>query len=186
MSWSESFDAVVDNNTQVVILGSMPGVKSLEDAQYYAHPRNAFWPITQSLFGIPFSDPYDERLQRLNSGGLGLWDVYSRCYRAGSLDSNIDRSSASINDFAGLFQRFPHIHTVALNGKAAQNAFQKHVVRAGNLPNSVQCVFLPSTSPAYASMTFEQKLAAWQALQKALEDGVSMEKKEVSGNEHDA
>ena len=106
----------------------MPGVKSLHENQYYAHARNAFWPIVEALFGIDGGLDYDERLVQLNAQQVALWDVYHRCYRPGSLDSNINKSSGKINDFVQLFQRFDGLRWVFFNGKAAEQAFTKAVI----------------------------------------------------------
>lgn len=167
MAWSESFSAVVREDTQVLILGSMPGTKSLEEAQYYAHPRNAFWPIMEALFDIPVSLAYEERLKQLNQNKVGLWDVYAKCFRPGSLDSAIEKSSADINDFSGLFKRFPSIHTVFCNGKESETVFRKKVLSKGEF-DSIHVVGLTSTSPANARLAFEQKLVLWQQVKEAV------------------
>lgn len=165
----QSFDACVDSNCKVLVLGSMPGVASLEQQQYYAHRRNAFWPIMQDLFAIETRDEYLERLAALNANGIGLWDVLSSCRREGSLDSAICQKTAEINDFAGLFRKFPAIRHVFFNGKLAEKLFLRDV-----LPQishvKIQFTVLPSTSPANASLTFEQKLAAWGVIKSVLEN----------------
>lgn len=152
----------------MLILGSMPGQKSLAESQYYAHPRNAFWPIIENLFAIDREAPYRKRLQLLNASRVGLWDVFSRCYRPGSLDADIKKQDAEHNDFNGLFQRYPNIRYVFFNGKAAEQAFGKVV----NMADYPRIVFtgLPSTSPANASFSFAQKLAQWQQIKAVLPD----------------
>lgn len=84
-----SFPPVVDAGTRVLILGSMPGARSLAEHEYYAHPRNLFWPLMDDLFGIERTWPYERRLAALLARGLGLWDVLRHCEREGSLDASI-------------------------------------------------------------------------------------------------
>lgn len=145
----------------------MPGRKSLADAQYYAHPRNAFWPIMAQLFAIDPAAAYLQRLQLLNCNQVGLWDVYARCYRRGSLDSAIEKATAEINDFSRLFACFPAIDTVFFNGKAAEQAFRQKVLPYHDAGN-VRFCYLPSTSPAHAGMDFAAKLACWRAVREAV------------------
>lgn len=170
--WSRSFSPQVQPDTRVLVLGSMPGTMSLEKQEYYAHPRNAFWPIVGALFGFSEHLPYHDRLACLNAGKVGLWDVYASCYREGSLDAAIVSATAECNDFVRLFDEFPSIHTVFFNGRAAETAFCKRV-----LPlltdvlhsKNVRFVLLPSTSPAHAGMSWAGKLAAWQQVKEAVD-----------------
>ena len=150
-------------DARVLVLGSMPGTASLAAAQYYAHPRNAFWPIMGALFGAGPELPYAQRLERLASAGIALWDVIGRCERAGSLDSAIAPASIEANDFAGLFAACPGIDHVFFNGTAAETAFRRHVRGRIALP-PLQFARLPSTSPAHAARGLGAKLAAWQAV----------------------
>lgn len=150
----------------MLVLGSMPGEASLAAAEYYAHPRNAFWPIMGALFGAGPALPYPARLQRLEAAGVALWDVIAACERAGSLDSAITPASIEANDFARLFRDCPHIRHVFFNGAAAETAFRRHVRGRIALP-ALSFTRLPSTSPAHAARKLEAKLAAWQAVQVA-------------------
>lgn len=148
---------VVAAQTRLIVLGSFPGVASLQAAQYYAHPRNQFWPILGALWGIDLvALPYAHRLDAMLAHGLGLWDVYASCRRAGSLDSAI--VDARFNDLAGLTQRAPQLQAVAHNGGESARAMRD--TRALKL--SVHQ--LPSTSPANASWSFDRKLAAWRSV----------------------
>jgi len=150
----------------LLILGSMPGVASLKAAQYYAHPRNLFWPTMDALFGVPLVLAYDERVARLNAQGIALWDVLRACERPGSLDASIVRGSEQANDFAGFLDRHPRLQAIALNGAAARDAFHRHArPRLGKRLDTVQLIALPSTSPANAGLSLAAKRAAWQALQ---------------------
>ena len=146
--------AAAQPNARVLILGSMPGAASLAQQQYYAHPRNAFWPLMAQLAGIAPTLPYPDRVAALNSRGIALWDVIASCQRSGSLDSAIEEGE--LNDLAGLIQRVPTLRAIAHNG--GESARHMRVTQALGLP-----VFkLPSTSPAHASWSFERKLAAWR------------------------
>lgn len=165
--WAESFSPQVREDTQVLILGSMPGQKSLIDAEYYAHPRNVFWPIMEALFSIDCSVEYRQRLILLNINKVGLWDVYAKCYRPGSLDSSINKQTAKVNCFHQLLSQYQHIHTIFFNGKAAEQAFARHLSTELNLP-AVKLLTLPSTSPANARLDFAGKLQAWQAVKEAI------------------
>jgi len=160
-----SFPPVVSRNSKVLILGSMPGEVSLKAAQYYAHPRNAFWRIMGELFGAGLSLPYQERLVVLDGAGIALWDSLRACTRPGSLDSAIRDEEA--NDFTALFTSFPKITHVFFNGAKSEAAFRRHVLPT--LAGS-QRVFarLPSTSPAHAGMTVDEKVKRWSAVTKAL------------------
>ena len=146
---------VVGASTRLIVLGSFPGVASLRAAQYYAHPRNQFWPILSTLWGIDLlALPYAGRLERMLAHGLGLWDVYASCRREGSLDSAI--VDARFNDLAGLKRQAPHLQAVAHNGGESARAMRD--TRALGLVVHK----LPSTSPANAGWSLERKLAAWR------------------------
>src|SRR5690348_11801316 len=112
----QGFPPVVDERASVLVLGSFPSVQSLAAGQYYANPRNAFWPIISELFGVDATAPYDSRLRALRSHGVALWDVLHRCRRVGSADSAIDPKSLVANNFAELFAKYPAIARVYFNG----------------------------------------------------------------------
>jgi hypoxanthine-DNA glycosylase len=146
---------VIAPNTRLVVLGSFPSVASLAAGQYYAHPRNHFWPILSALWNIDLRAlPYEERLAEVRRRGLGIWDVHACCRREGSLDSAIE--DAEPNDLAGLVRRAPGLQAFAHNGGESARAMK--VTRS--LGFAVHR--LPSTSPANASWSFERKLTAWR------------------------
>jgi len=148
---------VLDSRTRILVLGSFPGAASLAVQQYYAHPRNALWPILSALTGEDLAGmPYAERLPRLLAHGIGLWDVLGACEREGSLDSAIRKPAA--NDFARLRQLCPELHTVGFNGQTS-GKFAPQFAEAG-----YRAIVLPSTSPAYAALSFDAKLIAWRQL----------------------
>lgn len=157
----ESFDPVSNADARLLILGSMPGRKSLEQHQYYAHPSNTFWKIMSELVGAPPALPYEARLLALKACGIALWDVLASCERRSSLDTHIRKESA--NDFASFFTRHPHITQVFFNGSKAEQSFKKFVLPAQKLP-PLEFHRLPSTSPAHAGMPYESKLEAWRKI----------------------
>lgn len=165
-----SFPPVCSADARVLVLGSMPGAASIAAAQYYAHPRNAFWQIMGALFGASPALPYEQRLQRLAVAGVALWDVIACGEREGSLDSAIRPDSIEANDFARLFSDCPRIRHVFFNGAAAETIFRRHVSPRMALPE-LRFTRLPSTSPAHAARSFDAKLAAWQAVKSATCDG---------------
>ncbi|MCC6470773.1 MAG: DNA-deoxyinosine glycosylase [Alphaproteobacteria bacterium] len=145
----------------------MPGVVSLRAAQYYAHPRNGFWPVMGALVGAGPELPYAERLAALDRAGIALWDVLAECVRPGSLDSAIRHHTARANDFAAFFRSHPRIGHVFFNGAKAEQCFDRLVDRAP-LPAHLAYRRLPSTSPAHAAMRLEAKIAAWRAALEGL------------------
>jgi hypoxanthine-DNA glycosylase len=162
MNAPKSFDPVFDEHARILVLGSMPGIRSLQARRYYAHPRNAFWPIMGALLQFDPDSDYSERLAQLASHGVALWDVIARCRRRGSLDQRIETASIVANDFGWLLDRCPLLQRVVFNGRAAEQAWFRHVQPV--LPERWQDldrVLMPSTSPAYASMSLEHKREAW-------------------------
>ena len=153
------FNPIMPQSPKIMILGTMPSVVSLDQAFYYAHPRNAFWPIMESLVSRNLIS-VEEKRQACKDKGVLLWDVLQSCQRAGSLDSAIQQPCA--NDFQSLLQAFPLLKTIAFNGQAAEKLFKKEVLKKQNLPKDLVFITLPSTSPAYAAITFEDKQLLWQ------------------------
>lgn len=163
MSRIQSFPPIENPNAHILILGSMPGKESLRAGQYYAHPRNAFWPIMGELIGAVPTLPYAARIQKLQSAGIALWDVLASCSRRGSMDADIEAATIRANDFASFFRTHPHIIHAFFNGTMAEQCFRKHVQPLlGHLPLHYQR--LPSTSPAHAALSYTRKLEAWRVI----------------------
>lgn len=159
------FAPVIGDKPRILILGSMPGEKSLMDQQYYAHPRNAFWFIMQELFAIPLDMAYEQRLEGLKQNSIALWDVLNSCERQGSLDSSIKNHSIIGNNFAELLSRHNTIQLIAFNGAKAETEFKKRISPTlTEAAQKIRKVRLPSTSPAMASLTKEEKLEQWRVL----------------------
>ncbi|HEY9067171.1 MAG TPA: DNA-deoxyinosine glycosylase [Burkholderiaceae bacterium] len=151
---------VIDRRTRLVVLGSFPGVASLQAQQYYGHPRNHFWPILGAIWGLDLTAlAYPQRLQTMLERGLGLWDVYASCRREGSLDSAIE--APVLNDLASLPLWAPTLRAIAHNGGESARAMRLTIAHTQG--TGVAVLRLPSTSPANASWSFERKLAAWRA-----------------------
>jgi hypoxanthine-DNA glycosylase len=150
-----SFPYFINSNTEILILGTMPGSVSLAKQEYYVNPRNHFWKIMYTLFeGLPIAEVFEEKVQFLLSNKIGLWDVLENCERKGSLDIHIKNQKE--NDFETLFKEFPSIIKIIFNGKQSHAFFYK---RFGQIKGITYYV-MPSTSPAN-TMTFENKLKVW-------------------------
>jgi hypoxanthine-DNA glycosylase len=144
----------------VVILGSFPSTASLAARQYYAHPQNQFWRVLGAVIGQPLKDlPYAARLTAVKGAGIAIWDIYAACERAGSLDSAI--RAAKENDFAGLRKSAPALRRICFNGRTAARRLREMEALG------FEAVVLPSTSPAHAGMSFEEKLARWREALRA-------------------
>ncbi len=164
-----SFPPIENSSARVLVLGSMPGTASLLAGRYYAHGHNAFWRIMGELFGAGPDVAYAKRVVTLKRSGLAVWDVLESCVREGSLDSAIDEESIVANDFRSFFGAHPRIARVFFNGSRAEHSFNRYVrpdLDAGHL----QFTRLPSTSPAHASVSLEQKLKAWRTIADALNE----------------
>jgi hypoxanthine-DNA glycosylase len=158
------FAPIATPAARTLILGSMPGVLSLQQQQYYAHPRNAFWRITAEILGFDAALPYAQRIQALQAAGVALWDVLSSCDREGSLDTAIARDSMVPNNFADFFAAHPQIERVFFNGGKAESVFLKTVRPNVAHLDRIHYQRLPSTSPAHAALSHAMKLQAWCAI----------------------
>lgn len=160
-----SFPPIADVRARVLILGSMPSQASLAAGQYYAHPRNAFWPIIGALLGFSPEIAYPDRVARLRDGGIALWDVLHSCARQGSLDADIEEDSIRPNAIGPLLRQYPAIRRVFFNGTRSELAFRRYVLPEIRTDRpDLAYRRLPSTSPAHAARSLQEKLAAWRAL----------------------
>jgi hypoxanthine-DNA glycosylase len=159
------FPPIATRAAHTLILGSLPGRRSLERQQYYAHPQNAFWKLMARLFGIPADLSYERRTRALARHGIALWDVFAAAQRPGSLDSAIVHATAEANDFREFFRRHPKIRRVFFNGRKSEEIFRKRALPriAAEFPQ-IRYFSLPSTSPAHAGLPFARKLARWRAV----------------------
>lgn len=158
------FAPVVDADTCLLILGSLPGDASLKAAQYYAHPRNGFWPLIGGVLGEGLAArPYEQRLERLKARGVGLWDVIASAERSGSLDAAIRSPEAA--DLRGLVESLPNLRAVAFNGGLAARLGRRILSDL----EGVALVDLPSSSPAHA-IFLSAKADSWAILGDFLPD----------------
>lgn len=153
-----SFPPIINENSKILILGSIPGLKSLEMQQYYAHPQNKFWKIIFEIFNEEFATDYSERIKILEKHHIALWDVIDTCERKGSLDSEIRNEEA--NRIGELLQNYPSIKSIFCNGQKSYKNLQKILPKDFYLP----IIALPSTSPAHASLKYEEKLKKWKLI----------------------
>lgn len=158
MNNCKSFAPSIDNNSKILILGSMPGVKSLEEQQYYAHQQNRFWKVMSVVCNeTNLSEySYDLKLKTLLKNNIALWDTIKTCKRLGSLDSGIQNETP--NDIKGLLKKYPNIKTICLNGNKSYTAFKKYFP---DLLEKYNCLKMPSTSPANARYSLDILMREW-------------------------
>jgi double-stranded uracil-DNA glycosylase len=163
----QCFPPIANRNAEVLILGSLPGRKSLEMQQYYAHPQNAFWRLVTQTLGAEWPLPYTRRVKLLTAHRIALWDVLAAAERPGSLDSSIVHASVQANDFEAFFRAHPHIRRVYFNGRKAEELYYRIVMPKLSAEfAALRYVSMPSTSPAHAGMTFAKKLERWKTIKE--------------------
>ena len=161
MNNCKSFSPLADENSKVLILGSMPGIKSLEEQQYYAHPQNRFWKVMGYICNEPglHEFNYESKLRVLLKNNIALWDTIKSCKREGSLDSDIQNETP--NDIRGLLKKYPDITKICLNGNKSYSAFKKYFP---NLLDKYNCHKMPSTSPANARYSLDRLIKEWEKI----------------------
>lgn len=152
-----SFAPIIDESSEVLILGSIPGVKSLEKQEYYGHPQNVFWKIIFELFVENVTDDYQKKLEILKKHKIALWDVIDSCERKGSLDSEIKNENA--NDILQLLEDYPNIKMIACNGQKSY----KNLIKILGKNFAIPIVALPSTSPLH-TIPFQNKFEIWKQI----------------------
>ncbi len=157
-----SFPPIVDEVSRILILGSVPGVRSLEMQQYYAHPQNRFWKILFEIFEEEFTCDYESRTRLLKRNHIALWDVIDSCERKGSLDSDIRNEEA--NGIAELLENYSAIKAIFCNGQKSHKNLMSILGKEFPIPVFV----LPSTSPANAGISYADKLQAWKKITQYL------------------
>ena len=151
----KSFAPIENSRIRVLILGTMPGERSLADQQYYAHPQNRFWRLFAKMADHPLPDKYDQKTAMLLETGIGLWDVIHNAEREGSLDSNIKNEHP--NDLDKFIEAHPSLKAIAFNGKGAEKLYSKYFTKKAN----IHYISLPSTSPANAAFTLDILYKKW-------------------------
>lgn len=155
------FPAIARTDARILILGSLPGERSLSANQYYAHPQNAFWRIMRDIAGA--EGTYSERCEALMDRGIALWDVLASSVRPGSMDADIQSDTAVANDFSKFLMVHDGVELICFNGQKAAQMFTR-MVHLSLDGNELRFASLPSTSPAYASMSYVDKLAKWRSI----------------------
>lgn len=169
MGFSEGFSPLHSQHCRVLILGSMPGQISLKRQQYYAHSRNVFWKIMSDVLHFPTESTYDSAVKILLNNRIALWDVMQCCFRPGSLDSAITEKSVVPNNFERFYSACPQITVVFFNGQKARDTYMKHVIPTlSDKHQKIDSQLLPSTSPAYAAMTYANKYKQWKVISNYL------------------
>ena len=155
----KSFAPIVNNNSNLLILGSLPSDKSIAENEYYGNKTNQFWDIIRLVFGakkIPFQD-YHEKIQFLEKYHIALWDVYAAAQRKGSLDSDIKQGT--YNDLKKFMKQYPNIKKILVNGKQAEKAFEQYLKKE-DIDYAYQ--YVPSSSSANRRYTVLEKVDYWK------------------------
>lgn len=160
----KSFKPFADKRSRILILGTMPGPAALKKQEYYGFSGNHFWKIMFQLFAVKEPLTYRQKKKLLKENGIAIWDVFKACKREGALDSKI--CCVQYNDIPGLLKRYPNIRAIFLNSRTSEKAFQTKFSNTIKIP----AYYLPSTSPAHASLSFQKKLKAWSLILKTLEE----------------
>lgn len=163
MTRARGFPPIAGPDATVLILGSMPGERSLAAQQYYAHPRNVFWRIMGELLGFDAAAGYAQRISALKRARIALWDVLDSCVRPGSLDADIESGTLEVNDFDRFFRTHPEIEHVFFNGAAAETHYRRHVLPLLDAAPR-RHARLPSTSPANAGLSYQEKFEVWRSV----------------------
>jgi hypoxanthine-DNA glycosylase len=157
---SAGFAPIARVDARILILGSLPGARSIAEHQYYAHPQNAFWRIMAEIADAHGN--YRKRCAALMANRIALWDVLANSIRPGSLDSDIQLVTAEVNDLAAFLAEHKCIELICFNGQKAAQVFTNKVQSSlGN--NNIRLQTLPSTSPAHAAMSYDDKLTLWRS-----------------------
>lgn len=154
----KSFSPAADKNSKILILGTMPGPMALAKQEYYGFPGNHFWKIIPALFDITKPLTYPEKIQLLKDKGIALWDVFESCERKSAADSDIQ--CAEYNDIPGLLKRHPKIRAVFTDSKIAEKVYVNYFAKSVKLPH----FYLPSPSPAHASISLPEKIKKWSVI----------------------
>jgi double-stranded uracil-DNA glycosylase len=163
MTTKHALRPVVDENSRFLILGTLPGDESLRQQRYYSDPRNRFWSLLSSVFGVPAGESYQQRLEFLAAHRVALWDVLQSAERAGSSDQAITKPQP--NDFGELFSKFPALRRIAFNGTKAESLWRTYIRVTTDVPHeSLMTKILPSSSgsPGRHVLPFDEKLRRWR------------------------
>lgn len=162
------FAPIAAADARVLILGSLPSVLSVRKQEYYGNPQNAFWRVMGELLDAGPDKPYADRAETLKRKGVAVWDVLRSASRHGSMDTAIQTDTAMANDFQGFYDAHPKLDLVCFNGKKAAQLYERLVVPQGiSTIGNIEMETMPSTSPALASMSFEEKVRHWSVIRRS-------------------
>jgi len=150
-------DPIIDQGCEILILGSLPSVKSREVSFYYGHPQNRFWKIISALTHTPLPKTNEEKREMLLSNHIALWDTIQSCIITGSSDSSI--REVEVNDIAGLIES-THISRIYCNGNTSYKYYHRYIEKQ----TGIKAETLPSSSPANASYSLERLIEVWGRL----------------------
>ena len=153
-----SFDPISNVDTTILILGTMPGDKSLELGEYYGHSRNKFWKIISTITDNDLPLSYSDKKELLRKSKIGIWDVAHKANRKGSLDSAIENEEP--NDLDNFISTHKNLKVIGFNGTKSQALFDKYFDRKSDL----KYIPLPSTSPANTGIDFDNICKLWRQI----------------------
>jgi TDG/mug DNA glycosylase family protein len=166
---AKGFPPIAGKQARVLVLGSLPGRQSILMQQYYAHPQNAFWRIMDALLDVDAAKPYQHRTRLLREAGVAVWDVLDSSVRPGSLDADIVESTAVSNDIVEFLKQHTQVRAILFNGQAAARLFRKRVgPTLDELGRELDLHTLPSTSPAHAALSVDEKARRWALMKSYL------------------
>ena len=146
------FEPIIFPDSKILILGSFPSLKSFEDAFYYAHPRNQFWQLLEKVFNEK-APTKEKKIALCKKHHIALYDSAKSLKRDSGNSSDSNLKEIIPYDFKAFLLNYPMIEYILFTGKKAEQIFNK-----ANKGFKIKKILLPSPSPAYASMSFEQKL----------------------------
>lgn len=155
--YTHTFEPIFDKNSEILVLGSFPSVKSRENNFYYAHPQNRFWKVVASVYSCPVPKTVEEKKNMLLSNRIAVWDVIKSCEITGSADSTI--KSVTPNDLSEILS-VANIQKIYANGKTAQSLYNKYIKKN----TGIDIISLPSTSPANAAYSLEKLIKEWKII----------------------
>lgn len=158
---SEGLSAIENKDSEILILGTLPGIKSLELGEYYSNPSNKFWHILSQTYENTIPISYKNKIEWLHKHKIAIWDILKAAVRDGSLDSNIQHPEA--NDILSFISSHPHLRMIVFNGSKSQEYFNKYIGHT-RIPRGIKLIVLPSTSSANTHLTFNEKIKQWSKI----------------------
>ncbi|UJH90981.1 DNA-deoxyinosine glycosylase [Antarcticibacterium sp. 1MA-6-2] len=164
VNYKTSFPPISNSETEILILGTLPGDRSLEMGEYFAHPRNRFWKIIAAITNNPLPEDYLQKRDLLYNTKIGVWNVLHKAHRKGSLDSAIQNEVP--NDISRFIRKHTKLKVIAFDGLKAEALFDKHFTRRSD----IKYILLPACSPANARFNLIALCDRWKEILLSLED----------------